>query len=181
MTTLLLFLRGRGGICWDDAAIMSKGGKISAWQRQDVDSGIYGGNTEVIFCRGVCSPCCRSSYTCLSNGKLSSLVETFSFFLIGTNQEPGFQSRFVFCYSNRRITRLHSICYWAASVRAPSVNVLFLLCVKTLIKYKYSAECTVCFQWQGIFQVGHNWCVHKICTKLKLMWIKSVPLAKHSG
>lgn len=27
------------------------------------------------------------------------------FFLKGTNQRPGFRSRFVFCYSNRRITR----------------------------------------------------------------------------
>lgn len=32
------------------------------------------------------------------------------FFLKGANQAPGFQSRFVFCYSNGRITRLHSIC-----------------------------------------------------------------------
>lgn len=59
-------------LCWDGAAITSKGGKISAWQRQAVDSGIYGGNTEVIFCRGVCSPCCRSSYTRVSNAKLCS-------------------------------------------------------------------------------------------------------------
>lgn len=83
-------------------------------------------------------------------------------FLKGTNQEPGFQSRFVFCYSNRRITRLHSICCWTASVRAPIVNVLFLLCVKTLIKYKHTADCTVCCKCQGIFQDCHTCCVHKM-------------------
>lgn len=57
-------------LCWDCAAIMSKGGRISAWQRQAVDSGVYVGSTEVSFCRGICSPCCRSSYTRVSNGKL---------------------------------------------------------------------------------------------------------------
>lgn len=88
---------------------------------------------------------------------------SFFFFSKGTNQEPGFQSRFVFCYSNRRITRLHSICCWTASVRAPSVNVLFLLCVKTLIKYKYTAECTVCCKCQGVFQVFF---IPAVCTKL---------------
>lgn len=178
-----LLLRSR--LCWENVAIMSKWWNICAWQRQAVDLGIYGGNAEVSFCGGVCSPFCRSSYTCVSNGKLCPdwwrPPFLFFSFLKGTNQEPGFQSRFVFCYSNRRITRLHSICCWTASVRAPSVNVLFLLCVKTLIKYKYTAECTVCCKCQGIFQVFYTCCVHKISTKLKVMWIKSVPLAEHSG
>lgn len=134
--------------------------------------------------RGMLSFLQEQLHVCLEWKAVSWLVETsfpFFFFSKGTNQEPGFQSRFVFCYSNRRITRLHSICCWTASVRAPSVNVLFLLCVKTLIKYKYTAECTVCCKCQGVFQVFYTCCVHKISTKLKVMWIKSVPLAEHSG
>lgn len=80
-------------LCWDGAAIMSKGWKISAWQRQAVDSRIYGGSREVIFIRGVCFPCCRSSYTRVSNRKLSSLVETsLSFFWKGPIRSQGFRA-----------------------------------------------------------------------------------------
>lgn len=67
---VLLELLLRSRLCWKSAAVMSKWWNMCAWQRQAVDLGIYGGNAEVSFCWGVCSPSCRSSYTCVSNGKL---------------------------------------------------------------------------------------------------------------
>lgn len=81
------------------------------------------------FDEGIRSPC-RSSKTRVLDRKLCPHWRKPPVLLLkGTNQASGLQSRFVFCYSNRRITRLHSICCWTASDRAPQCErVIFALC-----------------------------------------------------
>lgn len=170
-------------LCWDCAAIMSKRGRISAWQRQAVDSGVYVGSTEVSFCRGVCSPCCRSSYTRVSNGKLCLhwWRLPFLFFWKGPIRRQRFRADLSIVIL---IGESQGYTASAAELRQSEPPVwmcYFCFCVKTLIKYKYTADCTVYCKCQDIFQVCHTCCVHKNCTKLKAMWIKSVPQAGHSG